>query len=44
MKLGFEPQIALDEGLQRLKAWYDAQPNTAEELLQHEKIRNWEVD
>lgn len=42
--LGFEPQIALDEGLQRLKAWYDAQPHSPEALLQNEKVRNWEVD
>jgi UDP-glucose 4-epimerase len=40
--LGFEPQVTMNEGLQRLKAWYDAQPYSAVELLEAEKIRNWE--
>lgn len=42
--LGFEPQVSLLEGLQRLKAWYDAQAQSPEDLLQQEKVRNWEVD
>jgi len=41
--LGFEPQISMDEGLQRLKSWYDALDTSPEELLEAEKVRNWEV-
>lgn len=41
--LGFEPQVTMSEGLQRLKAWYEAQSLSAEELLEAEKVRNWEV-
>jgi UDP-glucose 4-epimerase len=40
--LGFEPQITMAEGLRRLKAWYDAQPFTPDQLLAQEKVRNWE--
>jgi UDP-glucose 4-epimerase len=40
--LGFEPQVTMNEGLRRLKAWYDAQPYSAVELLEAEKVRNWE--
>jgi UDP-glucose 4-epimerase len=43
MLLGFEPQVPLKDGLQELKAWYDAQDLSAEVLLQTEKVRNWEV-
>jgi UDP-glucose 4-epimerase len=39
--LGFEPEISLDEGLQRLKKWYESQDKTPEELLQQEMVRNW---
>lgn len=41
--LGFEPQVTLSNGLEHLKAWYDQQPYSAEELLKNEKVRNWEV-
>ncbi|MDQ7026391.1 MAG: GDP-mannose 4,6-dehydratase [Anaerolineae bacterium] len=41
--LGFEPRVTMTEGLQRLKAWYEAQSLSAEELLEAEKVRNWEV-
>lgn len=41
--LGFEPQVSLDEGLARLKAWYESLNVSPEELLQQEKARNWEV-
>ena len=40
--LGFEPQVSMDEGLSRLKAWYDSQPLSAAEMLEAEKVRNWE--
>ena len=40
--LGFEPQVSIDEGLQELKAWYDSQPLSAGDLLESEKVRNWE--
>lgn len=41
--LGFEPQISMDEGLQRLKAWYDALEQSPSDLLEAEKVRNWEA-
>ncbi len=41
--LGFEPQVSLEEGLQRLKAWYEGQPATPEDLLRAESLRNWEA-
>jgi UDP-glucose 4-epimerase len=40
--LGYEPQITMNEGLSRLKTWYDSQPYSPEELLENEKVRNWE--
>ena len=41
--LGFEPQISMDEGLNRLKNWYDTLEQSPEDLLEAEKVRNWEV-
>lgn len=41
--LGFEPQVSMDEGLSRLKAWYDSQSLSAAEMLENEKVRNWEI-
>jgi UDP-glucose 4-epimerase len=40
--LGFEPQVTMAEGLRRLKAWYETQGNSPEDLLAQEKVRNWE--
>ena len=41
--LGFEPQISMNEGLYRLKSWYDSLGQSPEDLLEQEKVRNWEV-
>jgi UDP-glucose 4-epimerase len=41
--LGFEPQISMNEGLKRLKAWYESLGKKPEDLLEREKVRNWEV-
>jgi len=41
--LGYQVQVPLAEGLQRLLAWYQAQGRTPEDLLAHEVVRNWEV-
>ena len=40
--LGFRPEVSLPEGLARLKAWYQAQGRTPEELLAQEVVHNWE--
>lgn len=40
--LGFEPHVSLFEGLNRLKEWYDQQPQSPRELLEQEIVRNWE--
>jgi len=40
--LGFEPQVSLSEGLQRLKTWYGQQDVSVEEMLESEVVRNWE--
>jgi UDP-glucose 4-epimerase len=39
--LGFEPQVSLSEGLQRLLRWYRDQPKSPEELLEQEILHNW---
>ena len=39
--LGYEPQVSLAEGLQRLLRWYRDQPRTPEELLEQEILHNW---
>lgn len=41
--LGFEPQVSMNEGLQRLKAWYQDLAQSPSELLESERVRNWEV-
>lgn len=40
--LGYESSVSLEDGLSRLKQWYDAQGHSPEELLQAEQVRNWE--
>lgn len=40
--LGFEPEVALRDGLERLKQWYLAQGVSPERLLERETVRNWE--
>jgi UDP-glucose 4-epimerase len=42
-KLAYAPTVALADGLQRLLAWYEAQGVPAEDLLEHEIVRNWEA-
>ena len=39
--LGFEPEVSMSEGLQRLLQWYRDQNKTPEELLEQEIVRNW---
>jgi UDP-glucose 4-epimerase len=39
--LGFEPRVALSEGLQRLRDWYVGLGRAPEELLENEVERNW---
>jgi len=41
--LGFEPQVALPEGLHQLKSWYDSLDVSLEDLLKQETVRNWET-
>lgn len=41
--LDYTPRTTLREGIARLKAWYERQPYSPEELLQNEIVRNWEV-
>jgi UDP-glucose 4-epimerase len=40
--LGFEPRVALREGIASLRDWYASQGKSPEELLQQEVVRNWE--
>ncbi|MDP6354458.1 MAG: GDP-mannose 4,6-dehydratase [Planctomycetota bacterium] len=40
--LGFEPETGFREGLKMLKAWYESSGKSPEELLENEKVRNWE--
>ena len=40
--LGFSPRVPLEEGLRRLKRWYEDSERTPEELLEDEVVRNWE--
>jgi UDP-glucose 4-epimerase len=39
--LGYEAQVSLSEGLQRLLQWYRKQPGTPEQLLEQEIVHNW---
>jgi UDP-glucose 4-epimerase len=41
-RLGFVPAVSLDAGLDALIAWYRGLGVAAEELLQTERVRNWE--
>lgn len=40
--LNFKPEIALQDGLQKLRTWYDQSPGKIEQFLSEEQIRNWE--
>ena len=40
--LGFQPSVALHDGLVRLRDWYQSQGKSPEELLEQEVVRNWE--
>jgi UDP-glucose 4-epimerase len=40
--LGFEPTVALGEGILRLRDWYASQDKTPQQLLEQEIVRNWE--
>ena len=39
---GFQPSVALHDGLARLRDWYQSQSKSPEELLEQEVVRNWE--
>ena len=39
--LGYSPRTSLEEGLRALLAWYRAQPETPERLLELEIVHNW---
>jgi UDP-glucose 4-epimerase len=39
--LGYEPQVSLSEGVQRLLHWYAGLPLTPEQLLEQEVLHNW---
>lgn len=41
--LGWEPRVTLEDGLARLRDWYAARGVSAEELLEAEAVRSWEV-
>lgn len=40
--LGFQPSVALHDGLAVLRDWYQSQGKSPEELLAQEVVRNWE--
>jgi UDP-glucose 4-epimerase len=40
--LGYRPRVGLAEGLMRLREWYSAGPESAEELLAQEVVHNWQ--
>lgn len=40
--LGWSPRIALSDGLQRLRAWYEAQGVLPDTLLEQVRVRSWE--
>ncbi|HYL78867.1 MAG TPA: NAD-dependent epimerase/dehydratase family protein [Bryobacteraceae bacterium] len=39
--LGFESRVKLEDGLERLRAWYRSRGVPAEKLLQEEVVHNW---
>jgi hypothetical protein len=41
--LGFTPKIDLTTGLRLLLEWYQAHPESPEELLEDEIVHNWAV-
>lgn len=42
--LGFEPEISLKDGLQKLLSYYANSEMTAEQLLEQERPHNWETE
>lgn len=42
--IGFKPSVRMEEGLEKLHAWYQAQGKSAENLLKHEKVHNWKMN
>lgn len=40
--LGFQPSVALRDGLTLVRDWYESQGRSPEELLEREVVRNWE--
>jgi UDP-glucose 4-epimerase len=42
--LGFEPQVSMREGLAKLRDWYQQSGHSPEQLLEQEKVRNWEAN
>ena len=40
-RVGYQPAIALADGLRRLMAWYEAQGVPPERLLEEEVVHNW---
>jgi UDP-glucose 4-epimerase len=41
--LGYQPQVTLEDGLRRLLEWYRGQPQSPDELLGDEVVRNWQA-
>jgi UDP-glucose 4-epimerase len=41
--LGHAPKTPLEDGLRALLAWYRTRPETPEQLLEREIVRNWQV-
>jgi UDP-glucose 4-epimerase len=39
--LNYQPQVTLSDGLARLLAWYQAQPETPQQMLAREMMRGW---
>jgi len=39
--LGYRPGISLEDGLRRLLDWYRVHPESAEELLEDDRVQNW---
>jgi UDP-glucose 4-epimerase len=42
--LGFQAAVPLAEGLARLRAWYEAQDASIEELIEDEVVHNWKAE
>jgi UDP-glucose 4-epimerase len=40
--LGFQPSVALRDGLALLRDWYESRGKSPDELLEQEVVRNWE--